>query len=86
MIGEEQLRDRYKQEPKLSFVVKAIYTMAHGLHNMIQDVCGTRGFCKEIFPFNGSLFKVIILPIPVLAMDEISLEVVVMISCLTCST
>ena len=34
--------------------------MAYGLHNMYQDVCGRDavGLCPDLFPFNGSLFKV----------------------------
>lgn len=34
--------------------------MAYGLHNLHQDVCGAGavGVCPELFPFNGSLFKV----------------------------
>nr|CAD7267465.1 unnamed protein product [Timema shepardi] len=55
--GRERLRDRYKPDPKLSFIIKALYTMAYGLHNMVQDVCGQGGVCAELFPFNGSLFK-----------------------------
>lgn len=58
--GQEKLSDRYKADPKLSFIIKAIYTMAYGLHNMYQDVCGRDavGLCPDLFPFNGSLFKV----------------------------
>lgn len=61
--GKEKLSEKYKQEPKLSFVIKAIYTMAYGLHDMVQDVCGrggrkVAGLCPDLFPFNGSLFKV----------------------------
>nr|CAD7438878.1 unnamed protein product [Timema bartmani] len=55
--GKERLSDRYKPDPKLSFIIKALYTMAYGLHNMVQDVCGQGGACAELFPFNGSLFK-----------------------------
>nr|CAD7426327.1 unnamed protein product [Timema monikensis] len=55
--GRERLSDRYKPDPKLSFIIKALYTMAYGLHNMLQDVCGQGGVCAELFPFNGSLFK-----------------------------
>lgn len=58
--GKERLKDRYKQDPKLSFVVKAIYTLAYGLHNLHQDLCGRDwvGVCPQLFPINGSLFKV----------------------------
>ncbi|XP_068081159.1 metabotropic glutamate receptor 1-like [Anabrus simplex] len=57
--GEEKLSEKYKPDPKLSFIIKAIYTMAYGLHNLHQDVCGHNavGLCPELFPFNGSLFK-----------------------------
>jgi len=60
LIGREKLGDKYKADPKLSFIIKAIYTMAYGLHNMHQDVCGRDavGLCPDLFPFNGSLFKV----------------------------
>lgn len=58
--GREKLSDKYKADPKLSFIIKAIYTMAFGLHHMHQDVCGRDavGLCSDLFPFNGSLFKV----------------------------
>jgi len=53
--------ENYKQDPKLSFVIKAIYTLAYGLHNMVLDVCGSfQGICQNLHPFNGSLFKVCI--------------------------
>ncbi|KAG8290471.1 Metabotropic glutamate receptor 1 [Homalodisca vitripennis] len=57
--GNERLSERYKQDPKLSFVIKAIYTLAYGLHNLQQDVCGRDwvGICPQLFPINGSLFK-----------------------------
>ncbi|XP_071448641.1 metabotropic glutamate receptor 1-like, partial [Hetaerina americana] len=57
--GQERLSDKYRQDPKLSFVIKAIYALAHGLHGLQQDVCGrgSRGLCPQLFPFNGSLFK-----------------------------
>ncbi|XP_055551060.1 metabotropic glutamate receptor 5-like [Wyeomyia smithii] len=56
--GNEQLSDRYRQEPKMSFVIKAIYTMAYALHALQQDSCGrnTAGICAAMFPFNGTLF------------------------------
>ncbi|XP_063225239.1 uncharacterized protein LOC134532599 isoform X5 [Bacillus rossius redtenbacheri] len=58
--GKERLKERYRADPKLSFVMKALYTMAYGLHNMVQAVCGngSRGVCPGLFPFDGSLFKV----------------------------
>nr|QRN45433.1 metabotropic glutamate 1-like receptor isoform X1 [Carausius morosus] len=57
--GKEKLKDRYRQDSKLSFVIKALYTMAYGLHDMVQDVCGkgSQGLCPGLFPFDGSLFK-----------------------------
>ncbi|XP_063225236.1 metabotropic glutamate receptor 1-like isoform X2 [Bacillus rossius redtenbacheri] len=57
--GKERLKERYRADPKLSFVMKALYTMAYGLHNMVQAVCGngSRGVCPGLFPFDGSLFK-----------------------------
>ncbi|KAJ3665469.1 hypothetical protein Zmor_000962 [Zophobas morio] len=57
--GEERLLDNYAQDPKLSFVIKAIYTFAHALHDMQQDKCGngTTGLCEKLLPFNGSMFK-----------------------------
>lgn len=60
--GEENLATNYKQDSKLSFVIKAIYTLAHGLHNMRNDVCGKNyvGLCEKLLPFNGSLYKVIV--------------------------
>lgn len=53
-------RDTYRQDAKLRFVIKAIYTLAHGLHKMQQSICGvgTEGMCGRLVPFNGSLFKV----------------------------
>lgn len=58
--GLERLSDRYKQEPKLSFVIKAIKTMAIALHQLKLDICGTKyaGPCPKMFPFNGTLFYV----------------------------
>ncbi|XP_048526534.1 metabotropic glutamate receptor 1 [Dendroctonus ponderosae] len=56
--GQESLQTNYKQDPKLSFVIKAIYSLAHALHSMIQAVCGvSSGFCPQMLPFNGSLLK-----------------------------
>jgi hypothetical protein len=74
VTGREKLSDRYKADPKLSFVIKAIYTMAYGLHNMHQDVCGRDavGLCPDLFPFNGSLFKVRSFHSPALYNDPIS--------------
>ena len=62
LIGNEKLSEKYKQEPKLSFVIKAIYTMAYGLHALQKDTCGanTVGLCPAMFPFNGTQFLVCI--------------------------
>ena len=41
----------------MSFVKKAIYTMAYGLHDMQRAKCnGSMGLCPEMLPLNGSLF------------------------------
>lgn len=58
--GSERLADKYKQEPKLSFVIKAIKAMAFALHRYKLDVCGSKyfGVCPKMFPFNGTLFFV----------------------------
>lgn len=58
--GYERLADKYKQEPKLSFVIKAIKTMALALHQFKQDICGMKyaGPCPKMFPFNGTQFYV----------------------------
>uniref|UniRef100_A0A336LKC4 CSON009533 protein n=1 Tax=Culicoides sonorensis TaxID=179676 RepID=A0A336LKC4_CULSO len=56
--GKEDLSEKYKQEPKLSFVIKAIKTMAIALHQLQQDICGVNvtGLCPKLYPFNGTLF------------------------------
>lgn len=45
----------------MSFVMKSFWAMAHGLHSMLEETCGRgyNGVCKEMYPFNGTLFKVI---------------------------
>lgn len=62
--GEEQLEDfqngkrkpKYKQDNKMSFVVKAIWTMAHGLHSMQREICKDMdGLCSDMLPVNGSI-------------------------------
>lgn len=35
----ESLRQQYAQDTKMGFVINAIYSMAHGLHNMQQALC-----------------------------------------------
>ncbi|XP_031783306.1 metabotropic glutamate receptor 1 isoform X1 [Nasonia vitripennis] len=57
--GEERLTyERYRQDPKMSFVMKSFWAMAHGLHNMLEETCGHNytGVCKQMFPFNGTRF------------------------------
>ncbi|XP_062537506.1 metabotropic glutamate receptor 1-like isoform X2 [Armigeres subalbatus] len=56
--GKEKLSDRYKQEPKMSFVIKAIYTMARALEALQRDLCGqnSSGICAAMYPFNGTQF------------------------------
>lgn len=55
--GKEQLREGHKQDTKVEFVKKSIYTMAHGLHNMHRDLCpNTSGVCPAMVPVNGSIF------------------------------
>nr|XP_053651495.1 uncharacterized protein LOC128701648 [Cherax quadricarinatus] len=56
--GMESLRKGYKQDTKMAFVMKAIYTMAWGLHNMQKDLCpSTQGLCDAMLPVNGSLYR-----------------------------
>ncbi|XP_074603821.1 metabotropic glutamate receptor 1-like [Brevipalpus obovatus] len=58
--GRESLNNRnYTQDSKLAFVIKSIWTMAYGLNEMHQKVCGNRtdkGICKEMLPFKGDKF------------------------------
>ncbi|KAG8194668.1 hypothetical protein JTE90_003138 [Oedothorax gibbosus] len=54
--GLEDLSYRYKQDTKMSFVKKAIYTMAYGLHDMQKAKCNNSGLCANMLPLNGSLF------------------------------
>lgn len=43
----------------MAFVMKAIYTMAWGLHNMQRALClPGQGLCKAMLPINGSLYMV----------------------------
>ena len=58
--GNESLSTGYKQDTKLGFIVKALYTLAHSLHNMQRDLCGdtSAGVCPAMTPFNGKLYKV----------------------------
>ena len=56
--GKEKLSEKYKQDTKMAFVMKSIWTMAYGLHNMQQDLCGRNfsGLCPQMLPVDGSLF------------------------------
>ncbi|KAG7484348.1 hypothetical protein MATL_G00048660 [Megalops atlanticus] len=52
---KESLRQQYAQDTKMGFVINAIYSMAHGLHNMQQALCpGYIGLCKAMRPIDGS--------------------------------
>ncbi|KAK0083329.1 hypothetical protein PV325_008966 [Microctonus aethiopoides] len=54
--GNESLATNYQEQKKNGYVMKAIWTIAHGLHNMITEVCGANyyGTCEEMKPFNHS--------------------------------
>ncbi|XP_018025344.1 metabotropic glutamate receptor 5-like [Hyalella azteca] len=55
--GNESLSNGYYQDAILPFVMKAVYTMAHGLHNLQRAVCGPfEGICPDMLPINGSQF------------------------------
>ncbi|ELT88339.1 hypothetical protein CAPTEDRAFT_89748 [Capitella teleta] len=57
--GEERLQDGFEQDAKLGFVVNAMYTMAHALHQMRNDLCTNTsevGLCAEMSPVNGTIF------------------------------
>ncbi|XP_045107628.1 metabotropic glutamate receptor 5-like isoform X2 [Portunus trituberculatus] len=54
----ESLAINYKQDTKMAFVMKAIYTMAWGLHNMHRALCQPgEGLCKAMLPINGSIYR-----------------------------
>ncbi|RWS01055.1 metabotropic glutamate receptor 1-like protein 2, partial [Dinothrombium tinctorium] len=54
--GKEHLSEKYKQDTKMAFVMKAIYTMAYGLHSMQRAMCPhSLGLCPEMLPINGSI-------------------------------
>ena len=57
-LGNEDLSVNYNQDPKLSFVINAIYTLAYALDNMHSDLCKDRhaGLCDAMKPVNGTLF------------------------------
>ncbi|KAL7862154.1 hypothetical protein SRHO_G00135950 [Serrasalmus rhombeus] len=53
--GYESLEDNYVQDSKMGFVINAIYSMAHGLHDMHQHLCpGYVGLCEAMDPIDGS--------------------------------
>ncbi|KAG7472470.1 hypothetical protein MATL_G00109040 [Megalops atlanticus] len=56
--AHRSLRDgSFEQEPKIMFVVNAVYAMAHALHNMRQAVCpNTTKVCEAMKPGNGKRF------------------------------
>uniref|UniRef100_A0A672ZJS0 Glutamate receptor, metabotropic 4 n=1 Tax=Sphaeramia orbicularis TaxID=375764 RepID=A0A672ZJS0_9TELE len=51
-IGKDS---NYEQEGKVQFVIDAVYSMAHALHNMHQELCpGKVGLCARMDPINGT--------------------------------
>ncbi|CAJ1078456.1 metabotropic glutamate receptor 1 isoform X3 [Xyrichtys novacula] len=53
--GTESLQENYVQDSKMGFVINAIYAMAHGLHDMHQELCpGKTGLCEAMDPIDGS--------------------------------
>ncbi|XP_054163269.1 metabotropic glutamate receptor 1-like [Oppia nitens] len=56
--GTETLDDnKHRQDTKMGFVKKAIWTMAYGLHIMQKSQCpNTTGLCPNMLPVNGSVF------------------------------
>lgn len=54
--GKERLSDKHKQDTKMAFVIKAIWTMAYGLHSMHKALCpNSTVLCKQMIPVNGSV-------------------------------
>ncbi|XP_067842429.1 metabotropic glutamate receptor 5b [Heptranchias perlo] len=54
--GTESLQDQYVQDTKMGFVINAIYSMAHALHNMQQSLCpGVNGLCDAMKPIDGRI-------------------------------
>ncbi|KAM6985170.1 metabotropic glutamate receptor 5-like [Aplochiton taeniatus] len=50
----ESLRHQYVQDTKMGFVINAIYSMAHGLHEMQRSLCpGYQGLCEAMRPIDG---------------------------------
>lgn len=55
LSGNEALQENYMQDSKMGFVINAIYAMAHGLHDMHQELCpGQTGLCEAMDPIDGS--------------------------------
>lgn len=56
ITGDESLATNYREQKKIGYVMKAVWAIAHGLHNMMTEVCGANynGTCKEMKPFNHS--------------------------------
>ncbi|XP_072308409.1 metabotropic glutamate receptor 4-like [Eucyclogobius newberryi] len=51
-IGKDS---NYEQEGKVQFVIDAVYSMAHALHNMHKELCpGKVGLCARMDPINGT--------------------------------
>uniref|UniRef100_A0A3Q2PPD0 Glutamate metabotropic receptor 4 n=1 Tax=Fundulus heteroclitus TaxID=8078 RepID=A0A3Q2PPD0_FUNHE len=51
-IGKDS---HYEQEGKVQFVIDAVYSMAHALHNMHKELCpGKVGLCARMDPINGT--------------------------------
>uniref|UniRef100_A0A672QQ62 Glutamate metabotropic receptor 1 n=1 Tax=Sinocyclocheilus grahami TaxID=75366 RepID=A0A672QQ62_SINGR len=49
------LKDNYVQDSKMGFVINAIYAMAHGLHDMHEELCPDHvGLCEAMDPIDGS--------------------------------
>ncbi|XP_072120456.1 metabotropic glutamate receptor 5b [Mobula birostris] len=54
--GTESLQEQYVQDTKMGFVINAIYSMAHALHNMQQSLCpGVNGLCEAMKPVDGRI-------------------------------
>ena len=57
--------NRYEQEPKIQFVIDAVYAFAYALNNLQKDVCPkdeqmdtVTGLCPAMANFDGaSLYK-----------------------------
>lgn len=55
LSGNEALQENYMQDSKMGFVINAIYAMAHGLHDMHQELCPDQtGLCEAMDPIDGS--------------------------------